>query len=587
MAKQWTIQPPFAEATRLAAALGMPPVVADILGRRGYETPEAARAFLAPQLDQLHPPEAMPGLAKAAERLVAAARDGEPIVIYGDYDVDGITAAAILWKALRLADAKVRIYIPHRLEEGYGLNLEAVERLAAEGTRVLVTVDCGISGCDEVARAAALGVDVIITDHHEPDADRLPPALAVVNPKLPGSPYPFRDLAGAGVALKLAWAIGRTLSRRDRVSEPFRAFLVAATGLAALGTIADVVPLVGENHVLACFGLRALAASDQPGIAALREVGRLDGKAIDAHHIGYVIGPRLNAAGRMGHASDAVELLTTAGPEAALTIARNLDAQNRQRQEIERAILDQAAAQVAETFDPDRDAAIVAAGAGWHTGVIGIVASRLVDKYHRPTVLIGVGDDQAQGSGRSIPGFHLFQALSACRRHLTTFGGHAMAAGLRLAPEAVEPFRRAFLAHAAGALSPEDLTPRLTVDAEVDPSYLDLETARHLDRLGPFGAGNPRPVFAARRVQVTSPPQRIGRRGDHLAMYVTSGGRARRAVGWGMGDLADAVGRAGSCGLAFTCHVSTFRPTRPEVELHVKDLWVGAYGDETAAREYG
>jgi len=586
MSKQWTIQPPFADAPRLAAALGVPPVVADILGRRGYATPEAARAFLAPQLDQLHPPETLPGLEKAAERLAAAARDGEPIVIYGDYDVDGITAAAILWKALRLADANVRIYIPHRIEEGYGLNLEAVERLAAEGARVLVTVDCGISGCGEVARAAALGVDVIVTDHHEPDGDRLPPALAVVNPKLPGSPYPFRDLAGAGVALKLAWAIGRTLSRRDRVSDPFRAFLLAATGLAALGTIADVVPLVGENHVLACFGLKALAASDQPGIAALREVARIEGKAIDAHHIGYVIGPRLNAAGRMGHAQAAVDLLTTAGPDAALALARDLDAQNRRRQEIERAILDEADAQVAETFDPDRDAAIVAAGPGWHTGVIGIVASRLAEKYHRPTVLIGVGDGQAQGSGRSIPGFHLFQALTACRQHLATFGGHTMAAGLRLAPEAVGPFREAFLAHAAEALSPDDLTPRLTVDAEVDPTRIDLETARLLDRLGPFGAGNPRPVFATRRVQVASPPKRIGRTGDHLAMWVTSAGQARRAVAWGMGDLADAVGRAGSCGLAFTCRVSTFRPTRPEVELHVKDLWVGAYGDEAAAREY-
>jgi len=586
VAKLWTIQPPFADAPRLAAALGVPALVANILGRRGYATPEAARAFLSPQLDQLHPPERLPGLEKAAERLVAAARDGEPIVIYGDYDVDGTTAAAILWKALRLAGANVRIYIPHRIEEGYGLNAEAVERLAAEGARVLVTVDCGIRGHDEVARAAALGVDVIVTDHHEPDADRLPPAVAVVNPKLPGSPYPFRDLAGAGVALKLAWAIGRTLSPRERVSEPFRAFLLAATGLAALGTIADVVPLVGENHVLASFGLKALAASNQPGITALREVGRLEGKAIDAYHIGYVIAPRLNAAGRMGHAQAAVELLTTAGPEAAQAIARDLDAQNRRRQQIERAILDEADAQVAETFDPGRDAAIVAAGPGWHTGVIGIVASRLVEKYHRPTVLIGVRDGQAQGSGRSIPGFHLFEALAACRHHLTTFGGHTMAAGLRLAPEAIEPFRQAFLAHAAKTLTPDDLTPRLTIDAEVDPMHLTLETARLLERLGPFGAGNPRPVFATRRVQVTSPPRRIGRRGDHLALWVRSAGRACRAVAWGMGNLADAVGRAGSCGLAFTCRVSTFRPRQPEVELHVKDLWIGAYGDESAAQEY-
>ncbi len=302
----------------------------------------AAQAFLRPQLTQLHEPDALPGAVEAADRLVQAARSGEPIVIYGDYDVDGITAAAILWKALRLADANVRVYVPHRIEEGYGLNTEAVERLAADGTRVLVTVDCGISGAEQVARAGELGLDVIITDHHEVDPDHLPPALAIVNPKLPGSPYPFRDLAGAGVALKLAWAIGQRLSTADRVSDAFREFLVSATGLAALGTIADVVPLVGENHVLAHFGLRALAASEQPGLAALREVGRLEGKSIDAHHVGFVIGPRLNAAGRLGHAREAVELLTTAGPDAAAAIARELDRQNRRRQDIEKRILDEA-----------------------------------------------------------------------------------------------------------------------------------------------------------------------------------------------------------------------------------------------------
>ena len=586
LAKHWTIQPPFTDTAHLATALGVHPVVAAVLGQRGYDTAETARAFLKPDLTQLHPPEDLPGLDEAADRLVAAARDREPVVIYGDYDVDGITAAAILWKALRLADANVRIYVPHRIEEGYGLNLEAIERLAEEGARVLVTVDCGIGGRAEVARARDLGLDVIVTDHHEPDPDRLPPALAIVNPKLPESSYPFRDLAGAGVAMKLAWALGKRLSGRQRVDEAFREFLIAATGLAALGTIADVVPLVGENHALARFGLEALSASRHPGIAALREVGRLQGKAIDAYHIGYVIGPRLNAAGRLGHAGEAVDLLTTAGPDAAMDIARNLDRQNRRRREIEQHILEEADAQVADTFDPDRDAAIVAAGQGWHTGVIGIVASRIVEKYHRPTVLIGIDDDGAQGSGRSIPGFHLFRALSACREHLTTFGGHAMAAGLRLPAGAVDAFREALRAHAAETLTPDDLTPRLKVDAEVDPTHITLETARVLDDLGPFGAGNPRPVFAVRQIDVVGSPKRIGRRGAHLAMHVTRGGRARRCVGWRMGDLADAVGRAGSCGMAFTCRVSTFRPSRPEVELHLKDLWIGAYGDDAAAREY-
>jgi len=269
-----------------------------------------------------------------------------------------------------------------------------------------------------------------------------------------------------------------------------------------------------------------------------------------------------------------------------MDIAQELDRQNRRRREVEQEILEEADEQVGATFSPERDAAIVVAGRGWHAGVIGIVASRLVEKYHRPTILISLDNRQAQGSGRSIPGFHLFQALAACRGHLTTFGGHTMAAGLRLPAEAVGPFREAFLAHAAHTLTPDDLTPRLKVDAEVDPGRINLETARVMDCLGPFGAGNPRPVFATREIRVVGQPKRIGRRGAHLAMHVTSGGRARRCVGWRIGELADAVGRAGTCGIAFTCRVSTFRPSRPEVELHLKDLWVGSYGSEAAAREY-
>jgi single-stranded-DNA-specific exonuclease len=585
MARHWTIRPAWEGADRLAQAIGLPPSVAQVLGQRGYETPETARAFLRPDLGQLHEPASLPGIPEAAERLALAARSGEPIVIYGDYDVDGITAAAILWHALRLADANVRVYVPHRLEEGYGLNVEAVEQLASEGTRLLVTVDCGITGAAEVARARELGVDVIVTDHHEADPDRLPPALVIVNPKLPGSTYPFRDLAGAGIALKLAWALGQRLSGGPRVSDAFREFLISATGLAALGTIADVVPLVGENHVLAAFGLRALAGSRLPGIVALRQAAGLEGKDMDATAVGFALGPRINAAGRMGHARDAVDLLTTAGPDAALDIARELDRQNRKRQDVEKQIFAEADAQATEHFDARRDAAIVLAGAGWHTGVIGIVASRVVEKYHRPTILIGMAEGKAQGSGRSINGFHLFQALSACRTHLTTYGGHAMAAGLRLEEANVAAFREAFLAHARAALSDDDLKARLSVDAEVNPVTLDVPAVRLIERLGPFGAGNPRPVFCARQLRVTRPPRRIGRDGAHMEMHVTDAGRARRAVAWRLGGMAEAVGRAGSCGIAYTCRVSTFSGT-PEVELHVKDIWVGAYGDERAAAEY-
>ncbi|MBM4018523.1 MAG: single-stranded-DNA-specific exonuclease RecJ, partial [Planctomycetes bacterium] len=408
----------------------------------------------------------------------------------------------------------------------------------------------------------------------------------LVDAKLPDSTYPFRDLSGAGVALKLAWAVGQRLSQRDRVSEPFREFLISATGLAALGTIADVVPLVGENHVLASFGLRALAGSRLPGIMALIEVAGLGRRALEADHVGFMLGPRLNAAGRLGHAREAVELLTTAGPEAARTIARELDRRNRQRQEVERSILEEAEAQAAARFSPDRDAAIVLSAPGWHTGVIGIVASRLVERHWRPTLLIGIAENgHAQGSGRSIAGFHMYQALAACQEHLTNYGGHAMAAGIRLSEAAVPAFRQAFLAHAGKMLGPDDLTARLTADAEATLAEVDLAAARLLDRMGPFGSGNPRPVFAARQVRLASPPRRIGTRGEHLEMRLTEGGCCRRAVGWNLGPAADALARAMSCGAAFTCRVSTFSG-RPEVELHVKDLWVGRYGDAIAGKEF-
>lgn len=592
MAKVWTIRPPAPDVAPLARSLGVPLLVAEVLAGRGLSDPDQARAFLHPNLSALHDPSADPAFGVAADRLLAAARAGEPIVIYGDYDVDGITGSAILWHALQLADANVRVYIPDRLEEGYGLNRMAVERLADEGTRVLVTVDCGVTSRDEVHRANALGVDVIVTDHHEAAPDRVPPALALIDPKLPDSPYPFRELSGAGVALKLAWAVGQGLSPTDRVSEPFKQFLVSATGLAAVGTIADVVPLVGENHALAAFGLDALAASRNPGVRALLEVTGLDGKPLNAGHVGFVLGPRLNAAGRLGESGDeasgarsAVELLTTAGPEAARTIAEQLDRRNQERQAVQRRILEDAERRLAETVDLDRDTAIVLAAEDWHPGVIGIVASKLVEKHWRPTILIATADGEARGSGRSIPGLHLFEALSACSDHLTRFGGHAMAAGVELREADVAAFREAFLAQAAERLTSDDLVPRVAVDAEATPADLSLETAEMLERMGPFGAGNRRPVFAARQVRLVGRARRMGQRGDHLQMHVSGGGSSLRAVGWGMGELADTLSRAEACGIAFTCRISEFRGA-PEVELHLKDVWVGAYGDESAAKEF-
>ncbi|MFQ6048188.1 MAG: DHH family phosphoesterase, partial [Phycisphaerae bacterium] len=390
MGAAWVIAEPWSGRGRLAAALGVCPIVAQILHNRGLDDPGAARRFLRPQLSELEGPEALPGAVEAAGRLARAVREGRRIVIYGDYDVDGIAGTAILWRCLRLAGGQVDFYVPHRLEEGYGLNSEAIEKLADEQVQVVVTVDCGITAVGAAELARRRGVELIITDHHEAGPD-LPQGCTIVHPTALSGGYGNADLSGAGVALKLAWAVGQHFSAGKRVSEEFREFLVDATSLAGLGTIADVVPLVGENRVLAHFGLMGLRHCRQEGLRALIAESGLAGRKLESYHVGFWLGPRLNAAGRMGHARLAVELLTRASGARAREIARFLAEQNRQRQQVERRILAEARQMVAETgMDGDAWRAIVLARAGWHAGVIGIVASRLVEQYCRPVVLIAV-----------------------------------------------------------------------------------------------------------------------------------------------------------------------------------------------------
>ena len=426
--RRWVVAPPFEGAGDLARALRTSPLVATMLHNRGAGEPCAGGKFLTPKLSDLHDPLVLPGVETAARRIEQAVRDGEKIVIYGDYDVDGMTAVAILHRCLRMIGGDVEFYVPHRLEEGYGVNAEAVDKIVAGGAKLMVTVDCGITAAAEVARARQGGVDVIITDHHAPP-ETLPDATAVVHPALPGSDYPNPGLCGAGVALKLAWQIAREVTGADRVTDELREFLLDATCLAALGTIADVVPLREENRALAVFGLRGLPGSSHPGLGALLESANLVNEKLDAYHVGFRLAPRLNACGRMGHAQLAVELLTTAGPQEARRIAQYLQQQNSERQKTEREITAQAIEMVrAQGLDGPESRAIVLASEDWHGGVIGIVASRLVDRFHRPAILIAInGDGTGQGSGRSIAGFDMHKALHACGEHLMSYGGHAMA----------------------------------------------------------------------------------------------------------------------------------------------------------------
>jgi single-stranded-DNA-specific exonuclease len=569
--RRWQLAQPFDDAERLARSLGTVGLVAQILHNRGLDDAESARAFLDPKLSDLHDPASLGGAAEAAARIAAAIHARDPIVVYGDYDVDGITGVAILLTCIRLAGGRADFYVPHRLEEGYGLNADAVRKIADNGARLIVTVDCGISAAAPLADARAAGVDVIVTDHHGLP-EELPPAAAIVHPALPDAAYPNAHLSGAGVAFKLAWQIAREVCGEQRVDEAWRDMLLDATCLAALGTIADVVPLVGENRALATYGLRGLPTTRHPGLRALLDSARLAGGKVDAYHVGFVLAPRLNACGRMGHARLAVELLAGADGARAGQIARYLKQQNAERQRVERAITEEAVARVdSEHLADGEHRAIVLASDRWHSGVIGIVASRLVRRYSRPAILIATGPDGAQGSGRSIAGFHMREALAACSEHLVSFGGHEMAGGLRIDPDKVADFTRAMLDYARQNVADEQLTPTLHIDAEVPLAGLTLPVASQLAKLAPFGQGNPRPVVSARGCEVVVPPRRMGRDGQTVGMMLGQNGTTVRAVGFRMGDLADLLAGVSRVDVAGEPALNSFNG-RTQVELVLRDV---------------
>lgn len=572
---RWQIEPPFPGAADLARQLRTSPLVATVLHHRGADDPESGSRFLRPSLNHLHDPSDLPGCQAAADRIARAVADGERICIYGDYDVDGMTAVAILHRCLTMVGAVPSFYVPHRLEEGYGINDEALDAIAADGTDLLVTVDCGITAVEPLARAAQAGMDVIVTDHHTP-GDVLPNAVAIVHPDLPGESYPNPGLCGAGVALKLAWQVAREITGARRVDDHLREFLLDATCLAALGTIADVVPLRGENRALAVFGLRGLPQSTHPGLMALLESAKLTGETLDAYHVGFLLAPRLNACGRMGHARLAVELLTDASADKAAEIARYLVRQNTERQKTEREITAEAVEMVRAGGDLDDRKVIVLASEDWHGGVIGIVASRLVDRFHRPTVLIAInGDGTGQGSGRSIPGFHMHRSLSACGEHLISYGGHEMAGGIRIDSAKIDAFAEAMEMFGRSHMEESSLQPALRIDAEATLDDLRYRTVEHLASLAPFGQGNPPPVVAMRRMKLLGPPKRMGRSGRTLGMVLGGQGGRIRAVGFGMGDLADELAGVKTVDVAAEPTLNHFRGNT-SVELKLRDVRWGS-----------
>lgn len=589
--KRWNLAPAHEAAKDLAARLKVSPLVAQILLNRGMADPGDCQKFLRPTLKDLHDPSLLAGLPKAAERVARAINDHEKIVIYGDYDVDGITAVTILWHAIKLLGGDAHYYVPHRIDEGYGLNCEAIAQICQDGAKLILTVDCGVTAIEPAKTAAERGVDMIITDHHEwkeaKDAEGepfaypsplLPPAYAIVHPRLPredGGVYPNPSLCGAGVAFKLAWGIGQAVNGAAKVSDAFRAYLVDATALAALGTIADVVPLVGENRILSHFGLGGLKQSRLTGIRALIESAGLTGQTLDSFHVGFLLGPRLNACGRMGHAQLAVEMLTVADLPRAIEIATYLEEQNRARQAMEKQILQAALGQIAEcNFAGEGSCGLVVAGYGWHPGVIGIVASRIVERFHRPTVMIAIdGDGVGHGSARSINGFHLADALTHCHDHLVSYGGHEMAAGLKISAEHVEAFRKTFCGHAQASLKPEHLVPQIHLDAMAELGNINEALVNDLKRLGPFGQGNRKPLLCCRNLTVALPPRRVGKTGDHLQLFLKQGSASMKAIAFNGGVWFDDLTPGITIDLAVEPTLNEYNG-RVSVELEVKDLQI-------------
>jgi single-stranded-DNA-specific exonuclease len=575
MGKRWRFQPHDSGAIQhLQQRTGVAAVVAQLLVSRGITAPDVASDFLAARMSDLRDPDLLPGISEAAERMHRAVVAGRKITVYGDYDADGMTGTALLLRGLRLLGAQVDSYVPNRLEEGYGLNLEALQRLAGQGTQLLVTVDCGIASIAEAEKARELGLELIITDHHE-FAARLPAADTVVHPRMPDCDYPFSGLCGAGVAFKLMWSICQRSSRARRVTDRLRNFLLSAVGLAAIGTVADVVPLLDENRVLVRHGLTTLKSHAPPGVAALLQLtGLAEKRRLGSDDIAFKLAPRLNAAGRLGQAQLAVELLATDSAPRAEELAEFIEQFNSRRISLERSILQAAQQQIQQQFDAEDDPAFVLAGRDWHPGVIGIVAGRLAEQYHRPVIVLALdqlGVRSATGSGRGIPGFNLHQALTDCSHHLVTHGGHAAAAGLQVDETRIDAFRRDFCDYVAERLSAANRVPQLMIDAEAPLAQLTLRTLEQLEQLAPFGQDHPRPTLCARQVQLGQPPRPMGQGDRHLSLVLEQGPVRLRGVAFHRAEWAAPMQAAdGPLDIAF-CPLINEYAGRRSVELQLLD----------------
>ncbi len=586
MPRRWSIAPhDRGVVSRISQEMRCSPLLAQVLASRGLNSAVQAKIFLESKMTDLHSPDLLPGIPEATDRIVQAVKAKRRITIYGDYDVDGVTSTSILWHCLKLAGANVDYYIPCRMEEGYGLNLEAIRKLHEEDPhRLLVTVDCGICSVKEADLARELGLELVITDHHTM-LDELPRAACLVHPRLPGGSYPFGDLCGAGVAFKLAWAICLRLGDGTRATPAMREFLKGAVGLAAIGTVADVVPLVGENRIIVRYGLSTLTDREKvkgnlspehlhTGLDMMLKVCGLDGKKqITAEDIGFGIAPRINAAGRLGQARLAVELLTTTNRQRAAQLADYLNQLNENRKTVERKMMKEAKQMVEDHPEWHDHAALVLASPDWHPGVIGILASRIAEAYERPAIIIALNEAErlGQGSARSFNGIDLHSSLTQCASHLLSYGGHKAAAGLKIQADHINAFREDFV-HKISLVKPEaDAEAELKIDAEVILNDLSFTAVRELDGLGPFGSEHRKPIFAATRCELVEPPKKIGGGERHLSLKLRQFNKVMKAIAFGKADWADQIAAAnGPISVCFSPGLNSYNGYET-VDLHLID----------------
>ncbi len=555
-------EPDFHLVDELSGKIDLPDNIIKILINRGLDTAENIENFINPKMEDLKDPFQLPDMEKGVERIVDALRANEKMMVYGDYDVDGITAAGLMFLVLNKLGAQISYYLPNRLVEGYGISEDGLAEAVKQGVSLIISVDTGVTAVEEVERARELGIDIIVTDHHEPGPN-LPDAVALINPKLHDESQGGHELSGVGVSFKVAQALYRRLGQPETELEEH-------LDLVALGTSADIVPLIAENRILTKFGIKQIIRTTKPGLKSLTFVSGLLGKEISTGQVVYVLAPRINAIGRLGNAEKAIRLLTTRDEVVASKIAKFLEEENRRRKSIDEKTLTEALAMMDTDVDLQNDRAIVLASKGWHQGVIGIVASRLVEKFYLPTILIAIDGDEGKGSARSIPNFHIYNALNFCSDDLLRFGGHKYAAGLTIKPSKIDVFSRKFKKVAMEELSDEDLTPKLKIDAEIDLDDIDEKFIDTIDMFAPFGPANMRPIFLTRNLEVVGNPHVVGK--NHLKMKVKKGEKVFDVIGFGFGDHAHQLAlRSVAVDLVYVAEINTFGD-QSRIQLRVKDL---------------